>query len=161
MKILAIDPSGNYVEGIGTTGYAIAHDDEITDVGELKADAFESAAEYWFAHKFMINAFKPDEVVCESYRLRKAKEQTHSLLETPQLIGVITVACYENEIPLTFQTPAQIKGRWSEDLMVEEGIIEKKGRSYYWKGKLLSPHMIDAIRHAIHYTRYTRKRTAG
>lgn len=160
--ILAIDPSGNFREGKGTTGYCKMYNGRILDVGEIKAEGFPTAAEYWFSHKFMINTFMPDVVVCESYQLyhhkgKKAETQAHSYLETPQLIGVITVACWEKDVPLIFQTASQVKTRWPEDLLVQEGFITKEGRSYFWNGKKLSRHEIDAIRHAVHYSKYGKK----
>lgn len=165
MKTLVFDPAGNFVEGKGTTGYAVLNNDELTAVSELSARPFQSAAQYWYEHKLLIGYIKPDQVVCESYQLfhyknRPAESQAFSYMETPQLIGAITVACFEKNLPLIFQTPAQVKRTWPDEKLVEEGYITKSGRSYFWNGKRLSNHMRDAIRHAIYYTR-NRKRTAG
>lgn len=154
MRILALDPSGEWRKGKGTTGYCYMVDGEILKAGEVKAQDFSSAPEYWSYHKSLIYGFDPDHVVCESYQLynhpgKRAEMQSYSYMETPQLIGVITVACWEAKIPLTFQTASQAKRRWSDRLLVDEGYIQTK--------KGYSTHMLDAIRHAVHFNRYGKK----
>lgn len=153
LRILVLDPSGNFKEGKGTTGYAFIVDRDIAEVGELKATQFKGQIQYWLAHISLINAFFPlDKVVMESYQLyaHKLNAQHFSYLETPQLIGVLTVECYRQKLPLTFQSASQVKRTYPNSKLVEMNVIQRK-RGYFWKDKKASTHMLDAIRHAVYY----------
>src|ERR1700741_913802 len=88
MKILSLDPSGNYNEGKGTTGFAKRLDGSVK-LGYIKATDYNSREAYWFAHRELFEKTFPDVLVIESYRLfgHKAKQQSGSSLETPMLIG--------------------------------------------------------------------------
>ena len=50
--ILAFDPSGNFNEGKGTTGYCIFDTNNmvIVEVGFLSASQYDSMESYWKAH---------------------------------------------------------------------------------------------------------------
>lgn len=150
MKILVFDPSGNYFEGKGTTGWAMYYNKELTSVGQILAEEYESRHEYWKAHISLIKAIAPDYVVIEDYRLypSRAAAQSGSELETPQLIGLMKYILEEQKIPF-FMQHAKIKNRFTNKILLHKNIITQnnpKGR-FYAAGVPLSGHIIDAIRH--------------
>lgn len=155
MKVLIYDPSGNFAEGNGTTGWSLFEDGVMLDFGELKASDWASAELYWDSHLQLISKSRPDTVVYETYRLRagKAMEQSWSQLETPQLIGVIRWYCALHGIECVGQDPS-LKERYKDSVLVAEGIAEKKGNKYYIHDRLTNEHMRDAIRHGHWYHRY-------
>jgi hypothetical protein len=163
--IIALDPSGNFKEGKGTTGICqIWNDGKIQKVDEIKADHYKNAEAYWHAHLDYIEYFVHQtdvEVVMEGFRLygHKSKEQTNSEFETPMLIGLIRHYCWINEIPLTIQFAAEVKTRWSDKILQNSEIIYNKGNSRYLVAtdQPLNNHKTDAVRHALHYFRYKRK----
>ena len=157
MKVLSLDPSGNYNEGKGTTGYAKRLDGSVT-LGDIRAEDYTTREAYWFAHRELFEKTFPDALVIESYRLfgHKAKEQSGSSLETPMLIGYLQMVAYEFNVPVVFQDPSR-KSRFSDDILTKLGIIEKKGRMYYFKGEVTNLHQRDALRHDLTYYKYGRK----
>lgn len=155
MKVLAFDPSGNYNEGKGTTGYAISLDDfPPAKLGDIKATDYNSRQAYWFAHRVLIESLLPDVCIIESYRLfaSKAKEQSGSSLETPQMIGYLEMVCYESGIPVVYQDPST-KTRHNDEVLTKIGIITNKGGKLYYKGELTNLHKRDALRHCMYYQR--------
>lgn len=163
--IIIFDPSGNWNEGKGTTGICYAWSKgELYRVGELEAKKFDSPEAYWDEHiKLLENHLKVVgdlEVVMEGFRLygHKSKEQTNSQFETPQLIGIIRHWCYKNEIPLKIQYAVEVKNRWSDEILLKNEIITKKGSVRYFKNQVLNNHKTDAIRHAMHYLTFTREK---
>lgn len=165
--LLAFDPSGNYTakEGKGTTGWAVFKGNELYNFGDIKATDHEQIEAYWYEHLCMMMSRErkasavmgPGEfkVICESYRLQpgKAKQQSWSSLETPQLIGCMRMTAWEKAYPFILQDPA-IKARFSDEVLVELGIAEKRGQYYYIQGRQTNGHMRDAIRHGLYYLRY-------
>lgn len=159
VKVLAIDVSGNFKEGKGTSGLCFMEDGEPIRLDEIKATDFDRAEKYWQEHVLNIIKSNPDVVVMEGYRLYNhkgmaASTQANSELETPQLIGVIKYVCHERNIPLVIQFASEIKSRWSEDVLVSSGILAKTSSMYYFNGKRTSTHKRDALKHALHYWRY-------
>lgn len=156
MKVLSLDPSGNYNEGKGTTGYAKRLDGSVK-LGDIKATDYNSREAYWFAHRELFEKTFPDVLVIESYRLfgHKAKEQSGSSLETPMLIGYLQMVAYEFNVPVVFQDPSR-KSRFADDILVKLGIIEKKGNKYFFKGEMTNLHQRDALRHDLIYYKYGR-----
>lgn len=156
MKVLSFDPSGNYFEGKGTSGYAISLDLHLPHkLGDISANDYESRQAYWFTHKELIETVFPDVCVIESYRLfgHKSKEQIGSSLETPMLIGYLEMVCYELDIPVVIQDPTT-KSRHTDDILVKAEIVEKKGQKYYYKGEMTNLHKRDALRHNLYFTKY-------
>jgi hypothetical protein len=101
-------------------------------------------------------------MVIEGYRLynhqgMKASSQANSLLETPQLIGILTLTSYQENIPLKIQFAKDVKTRWKDDVLAAKGILEKKGTRYLFKGKPTVTHERDALRHLMHLIRYGNK----
>ena len=155
MRVLCLDPSGNYKEGDGTTGWALFVDGKLIEFGRVEAKRYSSQEAYWAAVSEVISKFFPDVVVCESYRLfeHKAKQQSWSELETPQLIGYLRMYCWCRNIQFVFQDPND-KIRVADEQLVKMGVLEKKGNRYYCMGKQTVIHERDAIRHGIFYHRY-------
>lgn len=160
MKIISLDPSGNYGrEGMGTTGMCYVENGEIVQLGEVKASDFKTEQAYWFAHWVLLEQELPDYVVMEGFKLygSKKNEQVNSELQTPQLIGIVKMFCYQWDIPLTIQFASDVKTRWSDDVLVHKGILTEKGNKLYWNNEVTNTHKRDSIRHALHFQRYGRK----
>jgi hypothetical protein len=160
--ILSFDPSGNFHEGKGNTGVALERNGEI-QLFQISAKDYDSAEEYWDNHEMTIMRHYPDQIVLEGYRLyhhkgQKADAQAKSILETPQLIGILRMAAYQWNIPLAIQYAADVKTRWSEDILVRKGYLEQKGNRYYFNGELTTPHMRDALKHLLHFKLKERKK---
>lgn len=160
MKVLTFDPSGNFNEGMGTSGFSISLDGNLPHkLGDIKATDYESRQGYWFAHRERIEIVYPDVLVVESYRLfgHKAKQQSGSSLETPQLIGYLEMVAHEINIPIVLQDPST-KTRHTDDILVKTGIIEKRGNKYFYKGEMTNLHQRDALRHNLYYCKYGKKK---
>lgn len=162
--ILGIDPSGNYTEGKGITGWCLMNEQgELLEIGQIKAQSYHRPEEYWNAHKNMIHHFheKYQEniiVVIENFILYhdKALSQSNSQMETCRLLGLLQWYLWKKNIPYSLQRATDVKHRWSDDLLARERIIYKDRG--YWKHtdsniSLSSTHIRDAFRHAIHYCR--------
>jgi hypothetical protein len=163
--IVAFDPSGNWHEGKGTTGVCIAWSrGELFRVDEIQAVKFKTPEEYWNAHiKLLENILETTgdlEVVMEGFRLyaHKKDQQTNSMFETPMLIGIIRHWCWCNGVPLKIQYAVEVKNRWSDEILLRNGYITKKGNFRYFKNQVLNNHKTDAIRHALHYLTFTREK---
>ena len=159
--IIALDPSGNFSEGNGTTGICTL-DGNVSYVNDIHAGKFKSAEAYWDAHiGFLEASLQLDqniEVVMEGYRLygHKTDTQINSTLETPQLIGVVKYWCYVNKVPLKIQFASEVKSRWSDSILENKGIMQiiNRRRKLISSGQWLNNHKTDALRHALHYQRY-------
>ncbi len=160
--ILAMDPSGNFMEGRGTTGWVLIDKDEnILDTGVIKAANFNRPEEYWNAHKNLIEYYNNKYeasmiVVLEDYILygNRSRSQTNSKMETCRLLGMLQWYCWKMRQPYALQRATEVKSRWADDILEYDGIIRKQGR--FWvhtaSGIYLNPdHKRDAFRHAIHY----------
>lgn len=160
--ILAFDPSGNFEEGKGTTGWVLlTAKEKLIAQGYISAKDYNCAEEYWDAHIELIkhyhNKFNNDLVlIMEDYILYKnrSKNQTNSKIETCRLIGVIQHYCWRVKQDYSMQLAASVKHRWSDDILFHEKIIYRKKSKIYHKQSNLSlnlEHTRDAFRHAIHY----------
>lgn len=164
-KILALDPSGNFVEGKGTTGYVILnHKYRILDYGELKASECDEAGQYWLQHKQLMDLWvkKGAGVVIEDYLLyaHKAEEQINSRFETSQLLGVLKQHAYESGCTLHFQKAQQVKRRWGDHILKYKGYIFQDGHKAFrftHDGEFASRHVRDALRHALHFAHFKNK----
>lgn len=158
MIILAMDPSGAFIEGKGTTGYSVwAYNEgnyKLLNIGQIAATDYNTAPEYYSAHLELLHQIKPDTLVIEDYLLyaHKAKQQIGSKMETPKLIGVIEQECFKLNIGIVVQKAADVKTRWNDDILVYKGILEVQGNHYNIGNiKSVSKHIRDSIRHGIHY----------
>ena len=99
MLVIAIDPSGNFTEGKGTTGICFGRDTgEVIGFTRVCAEDFKTVHGYYGAVLLTIQDIMKDhaehgnvEFVIEDYRLynhkgMSASTQANSLLETPSII---------------------------------------------------------------------------
>jgi hypothetical protein len=160
MKLIAFDPSGNWgKEGMGNTGICVMEDGVVKELTVLSAKDFSSEVEYWAAHVDYILREFPDYIVMEGYKLynhkgTEAKMQANSELQTPQLIGVLKMVCYQEDIPYSVQFASDVKTRWQEPILVHLGHLEARKGFHYWNGKRTVTHQRDALKHALHFTKY-------
>lgn len=166
--ILALDPSGSFYEGKGTTGYCIydTRTHKFINCGSLFAKNYQCAEAYWNAVLRLIqhtkSIYPKTIVVCEDYLLyaNKLKDQINSRMETSKLIGCIQHTCFIKNIPYYMQTASEVKKRWSNEILEYKQFIVKKGRGYIpTSGDITTytHHTLDAIRHAIHYAYFRNK----
>lgn len=172
--ILSFDPSGNYSEGKGTTGWCLLNceTDTIVETGSISASEFTSMEGYWHSHLALMNTvFKEFEdvvIVIEDYLLYadKSQCQINSRFETPQLIGVLKYHCYSKKYPVQFQLASAVKTRWTDDILLKKGYLDKKdnrrnpmarNRITTCNGVRISRHAKDAIRHAVHFATFYNK----
>lgn len=162
MRIIALDPSGNHdseKEGMGTTGIAVYDDNYVYDkiqLREVKASDYENTLDYWNAVIDEILFFLPDHLVIEGYKLynhagMSAQTQSNSTLMTSQLIGAIKYLAYCNKVPVHIQYAADVKTRWSNQVLQAKGILEAGDK---FKGKATNNHKRDALRHLCHFKKY-------
>lgn len=160
--VLGIDPSGNFYEGKGITGWCVFDKvlDKVLECGSIKASLANSQLAYWYAHIELIRHVTkqyPEGSVAismEDYVLysNQAKAQINSAMETSQLIGVIKMRCWLYRLPLYMRTASQVKRRWADSILCHKNYIYQTGSSYFTecKTKVLCDHERDAIRHAVH-----------
>ena len=158
---MGIDPSGAYKEGKGTTGWCILDNrtNKLLRVGTISAKNYDSAEEFWHAHieaiAKMRRHYKSLAISLEDYILYKssAMAQVNSQLETVQLIGIIKHYCYYNNLEIFIRPAVAVKKRWSDDILLFKGIIEKIGARYIVPDskQTICEHERDSIRHAVHF----------
>lgn len=164
--VLVFDPSGNFYEGKGTTGYVKGVDGFVYSAGQVYSAEYSTQLDYWKAVIDVIENVKNGmeendtlKIVCEDYRLyaSASEAQINSNLETPQLIGAIKWYCYNNNLPLHLQMAAEVKNRWSNDVLLKSHIIKKVGTRYMIGKVVMQHHSMDALRHYLHYTTFKEK----
>lgn len=165
--ILALDPSGNFEEGKGTTGICgfLCKENCIDFSTEIHASAFESKEAYWQAHtnfiQSVVERLPNTVVIIEDFTLdpRRALQQSHSKMETPKLIGILQLYCKQNNIPYKMQRAVEVKNRWADHILEYKKYIIKKNRMHYLsnKDRPISRHCKDAIRHAVHFATFYNK----
>lgn len=170
-SILALDPSGNFHEGKGTTGWCIFDCAAMRVVkwGYIEASKFKSMEAYWDAHIALITKYitkhqnKPGSagIVIEDYLLygTKAQDQVNSRMETPKVIGLMQYWCYKNKQEYHMQPASMVKTRWSNDILSHKDYIRKVEKGFRIPGLpgILNRHCIDSIRHAVHYATFSNK----
>lgn len=166
--ILAIDPSGAFTEGKGTTGWCLrdAVKKTFLHCGVIKAVDFKLKEEYWDAHIALIAQFKRMyhkelKVMIEDYFIYANKIEAHinSRLETSKLIGIMQHTCWSEQISYTMQRASDVQSRWTDEILIHKNILEYRYKKYYTPGGTyaLCEHTRDAIRHAIHYETFYNK----
>lgn len=162
MITLALDPSGNFgkKEGDGTTGWGVFENGELKDFGHIESSGSDCAEAYWASVIYLATQkICPKLIVCESYKLfaHKAKQQSGSTLDTPQLIGALRMECYRFGIPIIFQDPKD-KVRVTDEILVHMGVLEQSaGGRYKALGRQTVIHSRDAIRHGVYFHRYNKE----
>lgn len=161
--ILGCDPSGNFTEGKGHTGFALfdKQEDKFLDVFEVDAKDFNSIVEYWDAVVKAIEQYIGvyDFVFSvEDYLIyyHKAISQAFSRVETCRLLGILQMYCWWQKIPYFTRAAKYAKQIWTDEALLAEGYLAKLGRCYALAGthQLLTEHKRDAMRHAL-YCAYT------
>lgn len=165
--VLGVDPSGNFNEGKGTTGFCLynAEKDYIIETKSILAENYKTQHDYWHTVLMYViktaYKYKSVIVVIEDYMLyaTKASSQINSKMETPKLIGILEYYCEECEIPTVLQPAHMVKNRWTNDILLHKGYIIQTGRQLRTpKHKLIDRHATDAIRHAVHYGTFRNKK---
>lgn len=160
--ILAFDPSGSFDEGKGTTGFVLMnHKEELLERGYIPATDYKRPEEYWNNHIVVLKKYHDlyeDDliVVIEQYVLYKdrAASQTNSQMETCRLIGLMQWWCWKHHQPYVLQLASQVKQRWSDEILLRDGIIYRSGKKLFHTQSNLGlslSHTRDAFRHAQHY----------
>lgn len=166
--ILAIDPSGNFDEGKGITGWVLldTQTNRIAKFGALDASTCLCAEAHWKRHLDLIDGLYAIygsrlRVVLEDFMLyaHKAESQINSRFETPKLIGLIQYHCWSRNIPIVFQTATSVMRRWKNFMLEKRGYITIKNitkgdkiyEATYIKDYKINEHVVDALRHAVHY----------
>lgn len=161
--ILALDPSGSFHEGKGTTGWCMfdVRENKFIACGSLFAKDYDSAEAYWMSVLDIIDYWRRmtnrhTVVVCEDYLLYASKlsDQVNSHMETCRLIGAIQLHCYKTNVTCCMQTAAEVKNRWSNKILEHKKYIKPYRRGYIPTSgatETYTHHTLDAIRHAIHY----------
>ena len=162
--ILAIDPSGNFEEGKGTTGCCLFNCalNKITSTTNIHASHFNSKEEYWQRHidfiGYVCKTFNNTIVIIEDFTLdpRRAMQQSHSKMETPKIIGILQLYCQQHNIPYKMQRAVEVKNRWADHILEYKNYIIKKKRMHYLPEgtQPISRHCKDAIRHAVHFATF-------
>jgi hypothetical protein len=165
--VLALDPSGSYQEGLGTTGWCLydIKTRKIVKFGFIHAGDYSCQFQYWDAHVKLIDSlsgFHPD-VVLEDYLLygERSSNQINSRLETPQLLGILKYEIWQRGLFVYMQTAMQVKTRWKDELLERKELINTKGNKTYIGTVAVSNHIKDSVRHAIHYATYNSKYKGG
>ena len=162
--VIGIDPSGNYIEGKGTTGIAV-YDikfDRFVTAGCVSATDYKSQIDYWEgvvqAIKSLLKQYGKQNcaLAVESYMLyaNKAASQINSEFETPQIIGVIKYE-FRKKCPILFRPAVVAKKRWTDAILMNKKYIHVSGRCCYILDENNEPiklldHSRDAMRHAVY-----------
>lgn len=163
--ILAIDPSGNFNEGHGTTGWSlIDYNTNLIECDYISAIGYDCSEEYWNAHVELITKFsqkyhKKLMVVIEDYKLyqNRSQSQINSKMETCRLIGLLQWHCWKLGQPYTLQMATQVKNRWSDKVLFTDNIIYREGNKIIHnpsKKPITLCHIRDSFRHAMHYATF-------
>lgn len=161
VMILAFDPSGNWLEGKGTTGWCVYNtaDQKIARAGNISASKYACPERYWQEHVKLLdecyNRYKNKMVVViEDYVLyaSKAQNQINSKLETPRLIGILQLWCFNHSVYTIIEPASLVKARWTNEILHYKGYIKKSGKSYVIPNvdANVTRHCLDAVRHAVH-----------
>ena len=164
--ILALDPSGSFHEGKGTTGWCVldAQTIQVLKTGFIAAKDFPGMEDYWGDHLLLIKQLCTEDtiVVIEDYLLYESKldTQINSRMETPKLIGLLQYSLWEKHIPYYMQTAVEVKKRWADNILIHKGIFIPKGNGVCLPidtSKLINRHCKDSVRHAVHYATFRNK----
>lgn len=168
--LLAIDPSGSFHEGKGTSGWCVfnCRDKNVSIADAVFAKNYDSMSIYWDAHVQLIAKFNSKYkgklcVIIEDYILyqHKASSQINSHMETSKLIGVLQHYCDINQIPYCMQLASEVKNRWADEILHFNKFIVKDGRFFVLPlnhNTRLHKHNLDAIRHAVHFATFKNNR---
>ena len=156
---LSIDPSGNFTEGKGKTGWSLIFKEGLSgdtfSFGTIKAEDYTTRVDYWYAVAMKIVTEKPAILIVEDYRLYNtaatgAAVQSFSQMETPRLLGIIEQTAQMNSIPIVFQM-ASTTTPYSDDKLQKLGIIAKEKNRWWFRSKAVNDHERSSLRHLLRY----------
>ena len=157
MIITAIDPSGNFDEGKGTTGIIVAKWNKgqkwptIEKLVSIKAIKYKSKQAYYNDILYFIPF--SNVVVIEDFTLRPnvAKSLKGSILETVRLIAILETKCREFGLKCILQQAAHAKAKWTNKLLLNHKLIKKHGNGFMINEKKIDKHILDALRHLLYF----------
>lgn len=162
--VLAIDPSGSFHEGKGTTGWCLMDTIEniIIRSDFISAEDYSMMEGYWDAHLKLLSTYARNYkqqlvVVIEDYLLYATKSdvQINSRMETCKLIGAMQHHCWKTGIRYFMQTASLVKSRWTDEILCHKKYLVKQKVGYALSnGKTLNKHCKDSIRHAVHFATF-------
>lgn len=171
MIILAVDPSGSYQYGSGTTGWCLVEQEteKIIRLGQIKAKDFKTKDEYIEKHKELLE-FKFDTLVIENFILypSSASSLYNQELETSEIVGIMDSLAKSLNKKVVRQRALNIKSALKKPEILMN-IANKKqkqllaemisGRIYWtFDYKRISGHIVDSIRHAFYYINEQKKK---
>lgn len=153
MKVMSIDPSGNFTEGQGKTGIVKYETGKPLEFLTISAKDHKHRVDYWTAVATEMLHYAPDMVVLEDYRLYNtpnspAAAQSFSQLETARLVGILEYVAVQNKITVTFQMANQTRP-FSDEIMLKLEQYTKKGNRYVFEGQEVNDHERSALRHLL------------
>ena len=165
---MALDPSGSFEEGKGTTGWCWydTKKKQIIKTGWISATDYDCKEQYWLMHLNLIEEFRDWTIaksksfilVIEDYVLYETKKdaQVNSKMETCKLIGILQINSWLMGIEYFMELAAAVKNRWTDSILVYKQHLIRKGNQYYVAatGELVNRHAKDAIRHAVHFSTF-------
>lgn len=168
--ILAIDPSGNFKNGKGQTGFfgMMKGNDNVRFYihGVIRARDFKTKEDYYNDIILHIKSNPVKTLIIEDFILYEssAHSMTNQNLETSELIGAIEQVANERGIEVVRQRANQIKFSLKKPSVLkaiinihsEEELISStktKDGKVLWnlKGERINNHIVDAIRHYAYY----------
>lgn len=163
MRYVVIDPSGSFNEGKGHTGIAVMHDDKWNEIGvrDFHAKDYDTRYKYWrdiIEYVMLGKAVYGFEttVIIESFTIRTDGILMGKMPETIQLIGALVYELDKWGIPYVFQTPAQAKSRFKDEILPNyiPGLKRFESGRYSMNGKIINDHQRDALKHLLFYKKY-------
>lgn len=164
---MALDPSGSFTEGKGTTGWCFfdIRNDKVIRAGAISAVDYTMMEGYWDAHIKLINKYANQYknqilILMEDYILyaNKSDAQINSRMETCKLLGLLQHLCWARGINYRMQLASEVKTRWSDEILCHKKYIIKFGNGFALEnGTTLNRHCKDAIRHAVHFAKFRNK----
>lgn len=162
MITIAIDPSGNFVEGKGHTGIACMLNEDVHTLAtkSINAKSYDDRCTYWDDILSTIRTIHESgqklQVVIESYVMRMNGFTIGKMPETAMLIGVLVFYCEQHDIPYYLQQPSQAKSRFKDELLPKyfPDLELRETGKYYLHGKLTNDHERDAIKHLLFFKKY-------
>lgn len=163
---MAIDPSGNFTEGKGVSGWCLMTSTlEILETSMIEARNYKTKEDYWGAHVQLLidmsKKYKNLIVVIEDYVLypHKLTAQICSRMETPKVIGIMERALAILKLPSHLELASTVKRTYDDETLNYLGIIKTitkgNGKHHYINGgkTRIIKHQLDSIRHAAYYAR--------
>lgn len=172
MIVLAIDPSGSFKHGSGTTGWCVIEmeTNRIISLGNIKAKDFKTREEYFNQHKTILKSHTFDVLVIENFILYQSTASSlfNQELETSELIGFICGMAEELSKKIVRQNAQVIKTVLKKNNILLS-LANQKGEQlelrsnkadrvqWYYNQKRISNHIVDSLRHGFYYINQEKK----